>query len=456
RIDMKFTAPSNLNGHLKKHKLLRKWFEIYSEFTARGRPQYEIGSKEILLVKYFLTSNTAVTHLQNKFLRSLLKIKLPHPNTFTKVIIPNVKSNIENRLQNLLKDAFSVCSIVDLWSSPSNSQFLALGASIVMENFSKSIRIIGMGKMPGTSTAEAIKTVIEELINRFEFDKTKICGFVSDGASSLIRLFQQNENSLFVEQIETVEQIENDFLNDKNSSNNQENNNENDEDILLNQTVYHNDLHKRFNEVDEEINRISQSNYPAVNIAELNEDDEVDYEDEIPENDSLEYDNREDRRRDSQRPCTSQQASSVSSENSALMSFIDSRPYQSSDDITRITLNEKIQNEKKNFLNLLHDETNVKKTTFSFWTLYESKLPILSKVFKKIFSISASSASIERFFSICGLYKHFIYDDGCHLDETVQANIDKHLVQKDMVFFIDRFQLKIIQEKYTRKNIIPF
>ncbi|CAF1116047.1 unnamed protein product, partial [Brachionus calyciflorus] len=112
--------------------------------------------------------------------------------------------------------------------------------------------------------------------------------------------------------------------------------------------------------------------------------------------------NKEDRRRDSQRSCTSQQASSVPSENSALISFIDSRPYQSSEDITRITLNEKIQNEKQIFLNLLDDETNVMKTTFSFWTLYDSMLPLLSEVSRKIFSISASNASIERFFSICG------------------------------------------------------
>ena len=39
-------------------------------------------------------------------------------------------------------------------------------------------------------------------------------------------------------------------------------------------------------------------------------------------------------------------------------------------------------------------------------------------------------------------YKYCIYDNGCHLDESVKAHIDSHKSLKDMKFYIDRFHLK--------------
>ncbi|CAF1148822.1 unnamed protein product, partial [Brachionus calyciflorus] len=41
-----------------------------------------------------------------------------------------------------------------------------------------------------------------EIVNQFEFDKTKIVGVNCDQSSSLIRLFKQNENYYFDEELE--------------------------------------------------------------------------------------------------------------------------------------------------------------------------------------------------------------------------------------------------------------
>lgn len=39
-------------------------------------------------------------------------------------------------------------------------------------------------------------------------------------------------------------------------------------------------------------------------------------------------------------------------------------------------------------------------------------------------------------------YKYCIYDNGCHLDESVQAHFNTHECLKDMKFYIDRFHQK--------------
>ena len=44
-------------------------------------------------------------------------------------------------------------------------------------------------------------------------------------------------------------------------------------------------------------------------------------------------------------------------------------------------------------------------------------------------------------------YKYCFYDNGCHLDESLQTHIDKHPILKDLIIKIDRFHLK----NHTRK-----
>jgi len=39
-------------------------------------------------------------------------------------------------------------------------------------------------------------------------------------------------------------------------------------------------------------------------------------------------------------------------------------------------------------------------------------------------------------------YKYCIYDDGCHLDESVHAHLELYSILKDVKFYIDRFHLK--------------
>ena len=53
---------------------------------------------------------------------------------------------------------------------------MGLAASITNCYFEKEIIVIGMMLMPGNHSAEFIKEAIEKLVNRYEFDKSKIHG----------------------------------------------------------------------------------------------------------------------------------------------------------------------------------------------------------------------------------------------------------------------------------------
>ena len=53
-----------------------------------------------------------------------------------------------------------------------------------------------MVMMPGNHNAEHIKEAIESIANSFEFDKSKLCGTVSDEGSACTRLFKQIEFSI--------------------------------------------------------------------------------------------------------------------------------------------------------------------------------------------------------------------------------------------------------------------
>ena len=54
--------------------------------------------------------------------------------------------------------------------------FMGLATNIIDLNFNKTTVVIGMILMPGNHCAENIKEAIETLVNRFDFDKSKIHG----------------------------------------------------------------------------------------------------------------------------------------------------------------------------------------------------------------------------------------------------------------------------------------
>ena len=74
-----------------------------------------------------------------------------------------------------MNKADSICLITDIWTSRSNSDFIALAAVLCHGN-SKELIIIGLDRMKGPHCAENIQLSIEDMINKYQIDKSKIVG----------------------------------------------------------------------------------------------------------------------------------------------------------------------------------------------------------------------------------------------------------------------------------------
>jgi hypothetical protein len=77
-------------------------------------------------------------------------------------------------LQDKLKQAESICLIVDIWTNNVNSDFIGLAAVVTDPKLNRELHVINMMRMPGPHSAEVIKTAIEQMVNRYDFDKSKI------------------------------------------------------------------------------------------------------------------------------------------------------------------------------------------------------------------------------------------------------------------------------------------
>ncbi|RNA15565.1 hypothetical protein BpHYR1_033482 [Brachionus plicatilis] len=172
----------------------------------------------------------------------MLNFEIPSQQTFKSYILPELLQNINKSFEEILNEAKSICLITDLWSNSSNEQYLALAVSMVKNDHSKKIRIIGMTPTNGSSNAESIKR--------------KIIGICCDQGSSLLRLFRQNQNDLFDDHIF--------FPQNENYSRNYSVRNENQEFELI----------YAFSQIDREIQEVADDEVIFIEEVYVEEDDE--------------------------------------------------------------------------------------------------------------------------------------------------------------------------------------
>jgi hypothetical protein len=127
-------------------------------------------------VKYFISSNTAHSELENPYLRDLIPFKVPCTETFSETIIKKVLEMVQDIILKKLNDAKSICLISDIWSNKQMLAFMGLVAIITNKYFGKELLVIGMIDMPLRHCAEDIKLAVETIVNSFKFDYSKING----------------------------------------------------------------------------------------------------------------------------------------------------------------------------------------------------------------------------------------------------------------------------------------
>ena len=188
----------NIGKHLKDHankqqSHLLEWINAYYESLNRKHKYF--NENTLTLCKYFISSNQSLSNLRNPHLLKLLKIDIPSDQSFTRTILPKIFNNLTHALEWKLVNALCICITSDIWTTKALLDFLAICATLSSFDYTRETIVIGMVQMPGNHNAENVKEAIEEVVNKFEFDKSKISATVSDQGSAYVRLFKQIQNS---------------------------------------------------------------------------------------------------------------------------------------------------------------------------------------------------------------------------------------------------------------------
>lgn len=109
------------------------------------------------------------------------ELKISSAATFRTNLVPQAMKMLTQAIEKKLAQAEAITLIVDMWTTRMMTDFIALGASLMYDDFQLEIIIIGMMRMKQKHTAEYIKECIEEMVNIYNFNKAKIkCKFLID------------------------------------------------------------------------------------------------------------------------------------------------------------------------------------------------------------------------------------------------------------------------------------
>ena len=170
------------------------------------------------LIKFFITSNVSASAIQNKYLSKLLDrvLDVPTAKTFRETQLRACYDLLRVEIEFKLKNADTVCLIVDIWTTGTNKDFIALVAVLTDFYFRREFVIVDMMRMPGNShNAENCRDAIQNMVfstnycyliysfsfsnnqvNSYEFKKLNISSIVTDGGSNFVRLFKQLQKQL--------------------------------------------------------------------------------------------------------------------------------------------------------------------------------------------------------------------------------------------------------------------
>ena len=75
-----------------------------------------------------------------------------------------------------LNDFLIIALIVDMWSDPQMTSFMGLACMITTNEFARECFALGLEEMHRSHTAENVKKTIEDIVNKYTFDFSKIKG----------------------------------------------------------------------------------------------------------------------------------------------------------------------------------------------------------------------------------------------------------------------------------------
>lgn len=141
----------NLNRHIKcDHKdkaEVVEWFNEYDKVNNKKKESDGLNESTMDLVRYFISSNAALSEFKNKHLRKILNkanIKMSSYRLFKNKILPDVMSELKSKIQFKLQSASTICLVTDIWTNNQMLDFISVSANLIFDNFEKEIIVLGI------------------------------------------------------------------------------------------------------------------------------------------------------------------------------------------------------------------------------------------------------------------------------------------------------------------------
>ncbi len=173
----KFTS---LNKHMRrcKNDQFKKWYRAYKCYQGNGK-HTEITKDMLELVKLIISTNVGFSILDNPSFLYFVEARMPIPPGKFQVqntILPVIFERLINAIGLKLKNSIAACLIVDIWSSPRNLDFIAIAFATTDSYFQREFYVADMIRMKSPHSAENVKAAVEEMVNKFGFNKKKLNG----------------------------------------------------------------------------------------------------------------------------------------------------------------------------------------------------------------------------------------------------------------------------------------
>lgn len=167
---------SNINKHFinkpNDHPVGKEWYELYKK-NSKSRNEKLLPENTFNLLKYFISSDTALDQINNQFLRKVLcpNIKVYSVWTFRYKLIPAVMKKLKSSITQKLNMAEFITLVTDGWTGQfSNMEYWAVCAQTVNSSWQTELITIGMVETPRGHSAEELQIAIQNIVNEFNFD----------------------------------------------------------------------------------------------------------------------------------------------------------------------------------------------------------------------------------------------------------------------------------------------
>ena len=174
-----YNVMKHLKNHCKGNEDLKTWVKGY-EANNMHPPvnKCTITDETMRIVRYWVSRNNAYSSFDDKWFKKLFESPIPCSKTFKAVILDNLCDKIKTEIDLILENAVSIVLISDIWTSKFMLDFMGVAAIVIFSDFTKKTLVLGLDLMPGNHTAENIKVAIENIVNKYEYNKGILHGII--------------------------------------------------------------------------------------------------------------------------------------------------------------------------------------------------------------------------------------------------------------------------------------